>query len=87
MDLALSNTAFWDVNLSELNATEHADYIIARVFEYGTYNDMRVVMKAFSEEKMIGAFKKYRGFSEPTKSLIKVWYNLKNEDFLGNGIR
>lgn len=72
MKLQLSHTAFWDVDFDKLNQSEHADFIIARVFQYGILSDLRVILKNYSGEEIKHAFKTQRGIDQRTIDLARV---------------
>ena len=52
--LNISSKAFWDINFPQLmlQVDEYPEYIIKRVFEYGSFKDMMEVLWYFGEEKV-----------------------------------
>lgn len=67
MQIALSNKAFWDTNMQELDENLHKDFIIVRVFQYGNINDFRMVLKTYTREEIKHALRNYRGLDIITK--------------------
>jgi hypothetical protein len=52
--LNISSRAFWDIDFIRLmlQVNEYPEYIIKRVFEYGSFEDMMKVLKYFGEDKV-----------------------------------
>ncbi|MCB9034977.1 MAG: hypothetical protein H6553_14160, partial [Chitinophagales bacterium] len=50
MQLELSNTAFWDIDMTTLNQT-NKNFIIARVFMYGKFTDIKTIIKHYSKQE------------------------------------
>lgn len=51
----LSKKAFWDVDMKKMDAEKHANYIIEKVFERGSLQDIRTVLRFYSREKISSA--------------------------------
>lgn len=66
--LKVSNKAFWDVNFETLNAEEHSDFIIARVFQYGDVEDIRSILRLYQPHHIKHAIDNTRGIMD-SKSL------------------
>jgi hypothetical protein len=47
-------TLFWDVDPVDIRLLEHADYVIERVMTRGTWEAMRWLRTAFSDEQLRG---------------------------------
>ena len=45
----LSKQAFWDVDMSKLDHKNQANYIIRKVFDYGTWEDMAETVNYYGE--------------------------------------
>ncbi|HQV77795.1 MAG TPA: hypothetical protein PLJ42_02460 [Chitinophagales bacterium] len=71
MQLQLSNTAFWDVDMNTFNDT-HQDFIIARVFMHGNLDDTRAVIHHYKKEEIKQALQKYRGLDKHTIAFAQV---------------
>ena len=48
----LSSKAFWDVDMSKLDYEKNADYIIRKVFEYGSWEDLLEVTAYYQIDKI-----------------------------------
>ena len=72
MSIQLNKTAFWDVDVNGLDEVEHADFIIARVFQFGLMSDLRAVIKTYTALQIGSAIKNYRGMDEKALNLAKV---------------
>ena len=72
MNINLSNTAFWDVDFKNLDETKHADFIIARVFQYGLLDDLKNILKYYSAEQIKQGLLSYRGLDKNAAALAKV---------------
>ncbi|MBN8703943.1 MAG: hypothetical protein J0M08_12825 [Bacteroidetes bacterium] len=48
----VSNRAFWDVNYNSIDYNKHADYVIKKVFDLGTLDDIMEVLVCYGEEKV-----------------------------------
>jgi hypothetical protein len=48
----LSNRAFWDVDMSKLDYEKQADYIIRKIFEYGSWNDILEITVYYGIDKI-----------------------------------
>lgn len=72
MKLELSKTAFWDVDMQTLDEHTQSDFIIARVFQYGLLNDLKIILKTYSKQQIINAFKTYRGMDKHTLALAQT---------------
>jgi hypothetical protein len=50
--IKLSKRAFWDVDMDKMDYENHADYIIRKAFDYGTWEDILEVISFYSEDKV-----------------------------------
>lgn len=48
----ISNQAFWDVNFDQMDFDAKANFVIARVFEYGSLSDLRNLWRFYGKEKI-----------------------------------
>ncbi len=47
----ISKQAFWDVHFDKLDYEKKADFIIGRVFEYGSLTDLKAILDFYGKEK------------------------------------
>ncbi len=72
MKLNISQTAFWDTNLTTMDDFNHADFIICRVFQFGLEEDLRAVIKFYNKEQIKHAFEHTRGVDQKAINLARV---------------
>lgn len=48
----LSRAAFWDIDLDKLDLVRYADFVIIRVFERGTPEDIRQIIAYFGKSRV-----------------------------------
>ncbi|MEO8087162.1 MAG: hypothetical protein ABI763_10105 [Bacteroidota bacterium] len=72
MHLQLSKTVFWDVNFNELDEDKHSDFIIARIFQYGLLEDLKIVLQKFSDDQIKQALRAQRGLDKYTVDFAKA---------------
>ena len=70
--MQLSKAAFWDVNLDDLDNHKNASFIITRVFQYGSLNDIRQVIKYYTAGEISTAFTTTRSVDQKAISLAHV---------------
>jgi hypothetical protein len=49
----LSPKAFWDVDMTTLDYSKQSDYIIRKVFEHGSWDDILEVTAYYGNEKIL----------------------------------
>jgi hypothetical protein len=64
MQIKLTKTAFWDIDINSMDEHEHAAFIIARVFQYGTIDDIKTVVKFFKPTDIKKAITETRGIMD-----------------------
>jgi hypothetical protein len=72
MTLALSNTAFWDTDMTKMDEKAHAPFIITRVFQYGLVDDIRQVIRAYTPYEIKDVFRRQRGIDPKAVALASV---------------
>jgi hypothetical protein len=73
MNLQLTKTAFWDVDLSTMHEDNHADFIIARVFQYGLTTDLNAVIFYYTPEQIQHAITHTRGIDKKSIALAELF--------------
>ena len=64
MNLPLTETAFWDINTTAMNEQKHSAFIIARVFQYGTIEDIKTIIKFYKPVDIKKAIAETRGIMD-----------------------
>lgn len=77
----LSHFGFWDVNLETLDFDRYADFVIIRVMERGSAEDMGEVSRYYGREKVIKALTMATSLLPAGIAAGKHFYNLKDTDF------
>ena len=72
--LIFDPTLFWDAESVDIE--QHADYIIARVLDFGDENDLKKLRKIYTNEKLIGVVKERRGLLSMTRRFWSIYFNI-----------
>jgi len=72
MKLQLTKTAFWDTDIDTINETEHADFIISRVFQFGLLPDLFIVLKYYNKQQIKHSLTTQRGIDEKALNLARI---------------
>jgi len=59
--LLFDPTLFWDVEIIDID--RHADYVIARVLNFGDEKDLKSLRELYSDDRLIGVIKNKVDFS------------------------
>jgi hypothetical protein len=70
--MRLSATAFWDIDMTQMDEKTQAPFIITRVFQYGLIDDIRQVIKAYTPIEIKQAFHGQRGVDHKAKALAAI---------------
>jgi len=73
MNLPLTKTAFWDVDYRTLDENKHADFIIARVFQYGLTTDIKAVIANYTPAQIKHAVTHTRGMDKNAVALAELF--------------
>lgn len=76
--LELSNQAFWDIDMNSLNGNEmiYADWIIKRVAQYGTFEDIVNLADYYGEKRLLEAYQKMTDSEKDRSRLFEMFYIL-----------
>ena len=77
----LSPMAFWDVDMNKLDYQRNADYIIRKVFEYGSFDDILEVTAFYGKEKVKKTLINASYLSEPTQYFSSLFLNTPRNKF------
>lgn len=75
------NSIFWDVDPSSLNPGIHQNYIIPRVMDYGTLEDVKRVMRYYGEELVLKTLKNAPYLDKKTVSFFGQYYRVPLNEF------
>ena len=81
--LYISSKAFWDVDFDKLieQAEKFPDYIIRKVFEYGTFNDVINTVNYFGKQKAIESLTSAGFLNEKTLHFVSVFFKIEKSNF------
>ena len=65
---------FWDAD--DIDAVQHAAYVIARVLDYGDIEDVRVLRDIYPDEKIVEVIRTRRGLFPQTGKYWAVKFNI-----------
>ena len=75
--LIFDPTLFWDAEV--IDTGRHADYIIARVLDFGDETDIKRLREICSDDELINVIRTRRGLLPITKRFWSVYFNLGRE--------
>ena len=77
----LSPSLFWDVDPSEIDEQVHCRYVIQRVLERGSLDDIRVTISQYTLPFMISQAQQIRSLDPVTLAFAACIGNVKEESF------
>ena len=78
---SLSSRLFWDVDPDEIDEQVHCRYIIQRVLERGTLDDIRATISHYTMSFMIAEAQQIRALDPVTLAFAACIGNVKEETF------
>ena len=79
--LIFSKQAFWSDDFEALSPDTDGDYIIARVFDAGTFDDMRNVLVYYGQERVKKALLSATDLQDSTVAHATIWLEVTPDDF------
>lgn len=77
---SLKNQAlFWDINLETLDKNVHINFIISRITESGTMEDVKWLLANYTKEEIKNIIKSTRLISEKTANYWRNALDIKEE--------
>ncbi len=77
----LSRHLFWDTDVSQLSVEEHWRFIIVRVVERGTCEDVRAILNGYGRARVREALLQARNLNERTISFFANLFALPKSQF------
>ena len=71
---------FWDVNKETVDVDGHRAYIIPRIMDYGTTEDVKWMLRAYSPQEISEVLKKRRGLSRKSACFWAAYFNIPKEE-------
>lgn len=72
--LLFDPTLFWDVEIIDID--RHADYVIARVLNFGDEKDLKNLRELYSDDRLISVIKNRRALLPITRRFWSVYFNI-----------
>ncbi len=81
--LSISSKAFWDVDFDKLieQAEQFPDFIIRKVFENGTFDDVINTVNYFGKQKAIESLISAGFFNEKTLHFASAFFRIEKSNF------
>ncbi len=79
--IQLSNRAFWDVDMSNLDYNRQANYIIRKVFENGSWDDILEVTVFYGISKVAGVLTSATYLKENTLYFASLFLDIPRTQF------
>lgn len=76
--LFFSSGLFWDSQ--DIDIKDHADFIIARILDFGDEKDLQKLREIYPDEKLIEVVKHRKDISPMTRRYWSVYFNLCQQD-------
>ncbi len=80
--LQLSKTAFWDIDFEGLDPEKNSLFVMCKVFNYGTKNDMIAVIKHYGIDRIRKEIVHGAYFKPQTLSFLCVILDCQASDFV-----
>ena len=77
----LSDHLFWDVDRSSVDAEEHRQFIIPRIMDRGTLDDVKAAWRYYGEENIREVLLGARVLQRKTISFFANQFDLSRESF------
>ena len=72
--LIFDPSLFWDAE--KVDTGRHADYVIARVLDFGDEKDVKRLREIYSDDELINVIRTRRGLLPITKRFWSVYFNI-----------
>jgi hypothetical protein len=69
---------FWDAG--DIDLERHADYVIARILDYGDERDLKALRRIYPDEKIIHVVKTRKGLSPRTRCFWSLYFKIRPEE-------
>ena len=79
--MIFSKNIFWDVELDHVDKIQHANFIIARIAQYGTTDDWNSLIQEYGPEKVKTELLKTRYLNKQSIDFCSRYFNIPKEQF------
>jgi hypothetical protein len=77
----LSSRAFWDIDMSKLDYEKQADYIIRKVFDHGSFEDILEVTAYYGKERVKDTLVNASYLRGNTQYFVSLFLNIPINQF------
>jgi hypothetical protein len=79
---SISNSQlFWDTDPATLDPEKNKTYIIPRVMDYGSLEDVRNIFAYYGKDQMLAVLKDLPYLDKKTLSFCEVYFGVPRKDF------
>lgn len=71
---------FWDVDKETIDIRLHRSYIIKRIMDYGSVEDVKWMLTTYSPEDITEVLRKSRGLSRKSATFWSIYFNISKEE-------
>ncbi|MDD3741838.1 MAG: hypothetical protein PHH30_11420 [Bacteroidales bacterium] len=76
-----SDNLFWDIDIQSLDYKEHSSFIIARVLDYGTWQDWKELCNCYSKEQIKEASLQIRSLFPKSLNFVAFYTDTPISEF------
>ena len=76
-----SEHLFWDIDLESFDEIKHAAWLMVRVFERGTLEDIRLLLKSYPKPQIKESLMSARHLDKITLAFAATVFDVKEEEF------
>ena len=74
----ISKSAFWDINMSDLDFEKHKEYIFIKILNHGSFDDIVKIYKYYGPEEIKALLLKSNGLIDSGKTMASLISNVIN---------
>jgi len=79
--LIIADRVLWDINPEELDAYKHKSYLITRVLSRGSLEDIKAVLKFYTDEEIKEATVNSKTLTEKSMYFLSRYLNIELKQF------
>ncbi len=77
----ISRKAFWDVDFDTIDYQKNPDHVIVKVFEWGTLDDIKSLLRYYGVNKIKNALLKTQFLTSDTLHFASALFKIPKEQF------
>lgn len=79
--LIINNRVLWDANSNDLDAYKHKIYIVSRVLARGALEDIKAILKFYTQEKLKEVAYQSKTLNEKSMCFLSDYLNIDIKNF------